>query len=121
MLFRSPLGIVTGGWYAASLEPFLERFESRLLVLLHDDADEDPRGVYNAALRHLDAATDFVPADLERVRFSHQEPDPDAHPEQHLSVADRVEIYRYFAEDVDRLADLIGRDLSCWAPDAPAV
>ena len=37
-----------------------------LVEVLHDDADEDPRGVYNAALRHLDAATDFDDLNWER-------------------------------------------------------
>lgn len=118
---RDPLGIVSGSWYARSLEPFHERFGDRLLVLLHDDADEDPRGVYNAALRHLGADTHFVPSELERVRYSYQQRDPGAHAEQNLSVAERTELYAYFAADIERLATMIGRDLPEWAPDAPAV
>ncbi|MDQ1383649.1 MAG: hypothetical protein QOG65_1028, partial [Actinomycetota bacterium] len=35
------LGIIAGGWYAASLEPFQAAFGERLLVMLHDDADDD--------------------------------------------------------------------------------
>ncbi|MFM7224737.1 MAG: hypothetical protein ACKOBG_09420 [Actinomycetota bacterium] len=118
---RDPLGIVSGSWYARSLEPFRDRFGDRLLVLLHDDADEDPRGVYTAALRHLGAATDFVPSELERVRYSYQQRDPSAHAEQHLSVAERRELGACFTDDIARLEQMLGRDLSCWAPDAPAV
>ena len=70
---RDPLGIIAGGWYAASLEPYRERFGDRLLVVLHDDVDDDPRGVYDDALRHIGATPDFVPPEFERVRFSHQQ------------------------------------------------
>ena len=40
---RDRLGIISGGWYAASLEPYMERFGDRLLVVLHDDVDDDAR------------------------------------------------------------------------------
>ena len=116
---RDFLGIVAGGWYARSLEPFRERFADRLLVLLHDDADEDPRSVYNAALRHVGLAPDFAPPELERVRFSFRP--TGGHPELDLPVAGRRELWEYFADDVARLEAMIGRDLSCWAPDAPAI
>ena len=52
---RDGSGSSAGGWYAASLEPYQERFGDRLLVVLHDDVDDDPRGVYDAALRHIGA------------------------------------------------------------------
>src|SRR6476660_4613014 len=55
---RDHLGIIAGGWYAASLEPYRERFGDQLLVVLHDDVDDDPRGVYDAALVHIGAAPD---------------------------------------------------------------
>lgn len=113
------LGIVAGGWYARSLEPFRARFGDRLLVLLHDDADEDPRGVYNAALRHIGAATDFAPPELERVRFSFRPTAGVA--DQDLAVSERRELGAYFVDDIERLEAMLGRDLSCWDPDAPAV
>ncbi|MFH4338515.1 hypothetical protein WAJ35_24375, partial [Acinetobacter baumannii] len=46
------MGIVAGGWYAASLEPYLARFGDRLLVELHDDVVADPAGVYRRVLAH---------------------------------------------------------------------
>src|SRR4029078_2877435 len=70
---RDHLGIIAGGWYAASLEPYRERFGDHLLILLHADTDDDPRGAYDMALVHVGAAPDFVPAELERVRFSYQQ------------------------------------------------
>jgi hypothetical protein len=114
---RDRLGIIAGGWYAASLAPYFERFGEQLLVLLHDDADDDPRGVYVRSLRHVGASTDYVPNELDRVRFSYQQRGPVSH----LPLDVRCELYGYFADDIARLHDLIGRDLSRWAPDAPAI
>ena len=113
---RDPLGIVSGGWYAASLEPYQELFGDQLLVLLHDDADDDPRGVYDQALRHVGPAADFVPAELERVRFSFQQR---LSAETHgLTLDERRELYEFFADDIRKLEKMTGRDLSLWDADA---
>ena len=113
---RDPLGIVSGGWYAASLEPYQEIFGDQLLVLLHDDADDDPRGVYDQALRHVGPAPDFVPAELERVRFSYQQ--RGSVETQELTLDERRELYEFFADDIRKLEKMTGRDLSLWEPDA---
>ena len=113
---RDQLGIIAGGWYAASLEPYRERFGDRLLILLHDDIDDDPRGAYDSALVHVGASPDFIPAELERVRFSYQEkpsPEPGRQP---LTLEQRREIWQYFADDVTKLEKMLGRDLSLWEP-----
>jgi hypothetical protein len=112
---RDPLGIVSGGWYAASLEPYQELFGDQLLVVLHDDATDDPRGVYDQALRHVGPAADFVPSELERVRFSYQ---PLAAETQGLTLDERRELYEFFADDIRKLEKMMGRDLSLWDPDA---
>ena len=112
-----PLGIVSGGWYAASLEPFYEVFGEQLLVLLHDDVDDDPRGVYDTALQHLGLAPDFLPAELARVRFSFQE-QPSAVPAtRELTLDERRELYDLFTDDIRKLETLTGRDLSRWDPE----
>ena len=114
---RDKLGIIAGGWYAASLEPYRERFGDRLLVVLHDDVDDDPRGVYDTALVHIGAAPDFVPPEFERVRFSHQvrpSTEPGRRP---LTLDERRELWDYFAADVEKLEQMIGRDLSLWDPN----
>jgi hypothetical protein len=112
---RDPLGIVVGGWYAQSLAPFFECFGDRLLVILHDDVDDDPRGVYDAALRHVGASDDFLPPELDRVRFSNQQ--SSAGVDDGLSLDAREELYKYFAADIAQLEQQLGRDLSLWAPD----
>jgi len=85
---------------------------------LHDDADDDPRGVYDAAVRHVGAAADFVPPELERVRFSYQQrPSGNRHLSRKLSLAEREQLYdEFFADDVRKLEEMTGRDLSCWDP-----
>ncbi|MDQ1508714.1 MAG: hypothetical protein QOG50_558 [Actinomycetota bacterium] len=115
---RDRLGIIAGGWYAASLEPYRERFGDQLLIVLHDDVDDDPRGVYDTALVHIGAAPDFVPPEFERVRFSHQlrpSPEPGRRP---LTLDERRELWNYFAADVEKLEKMIGRDLALWDPNA---
>jgi hypothetical protein len=116
---RERLGIIAGSWYAASLEPFQARFGERLLVLLHDDADDDPRGVYDRAVRHVGAEPNFVPPELERVRFSYQQqPSGETHAGRKLTLAGRRELFEtFFADDVRKLEEMIGRDLSCWDPE----
>ena len=66
------LSLITGGWYAASLEPYSRRYGDRLLVVLHDDVVADPRATYARVLSHLGADPSFAPADLDAVRFTNQ-------------------------------------------------
>jgi len=113
---KDRLGIISGGWYADSLEPYFDRFGERLLVVLHDDVDDDARGVYDAALRHVGATTDFVPPEFERVRFSLQQKASSEPGRRPLTLAERRELWQYFAADVARLEQLIDRDLSLWDP-----
>ena len=113
---RDRLGIISGGWYAQSLEPYCERFGARLLVSLHDDIDDDPRGVYDDALRHIGATPDFVPPEFERVRFSHQQRASTEPGRRPLTLDERRELWSYFADDVARLQPMLGRDLSVWDP-----
>lgn len=111
------LGLIAGGWYASSLKPYVERFGDNLLVLVHDDIRTDPLGVYSKALTHIGAASDFVPADLDRVRFSIQQ--GSGSDSGHLSLEDRLELYDFFRDEVHELEQMIGRDLSAWEPRAP--
>jgi hypothetical protein len=111
------MGIITGGWYAASLQPFLDVFGDHLLVLLYDDIRPDPRRVFDCAVRHVGAAPGFLPPSLERVVFSNQRAaELDAGP----SAAERCELFEYFRDDVDRLEAILGRDLSMWRPHVVA-
>jgi hypothetical protein len=109
------LGIVSGGWYAASLRPYRERFGDRLLVLLHDDLGTDAAGIYRTTLRHVGADESFVPPALDRVRFSIRARDGESEAAE-LSPAERAELSSYFRDDVTQLEELLGRDLSMWDP-----
>src|SRR5262249_45990286 len=111
---RDPLGIVAGGWYAASLGPYAFRFGDALLVLLHYDVVKDPVVPYRRALEHIGADTAFVPERLSEVVFSNRRDDT----EYRLSADERAEIWEFFREDVEQLEDLLDIDLSRWQPDA---
>jgi hypothetical protein len=111
------LSLVAGSWYSASLRPYAERFGEALLVLIHDDVSRAPATVYAAALRHVGASDDFVPADIDAVRFSNQPSESDG-PTTPLTDDQRAELWTYFADDVKQLEQLIDRDLSFWAPTA---
>ena len=107
------LGLIAGGWYAASLKPFRSPFGDQLLVLLHDDIRQDPRGVYKTALSHVGATPDFVPAHLEEFVDSNQEGDSSEW-RREVSSADRHELYRYFEDDLRELEQMTGHDFSMW-------
>jgi uncharacterized protein (TIGR03086 family) len=112
------LGLITGGWYAASLQPFIRWFGDQLLVFLHEDVSDDPRWVYRTALEHIGASPDFVPPALEEVVFSNQTR-PSVRRRSSMSDEDRQKLWPYFADDVALLEPLIGRDLSSWNPNLP--
>jgi hypothetical protein len=115
---KDQLGIISGGWYAQSLAPYRERFAERLQVVLHDDVDDDPRGVYDDALRHIGATPDFVPPEFERVRFSHQQHASTEPGRRPLTFDERRELWTFFAADVAALERMLDRDLSIWNPDS---
>jgi hypothetical protein len=109
------LGLVAGGWYAASLAPYQELFGEQLMIFLHDDIREDPRGVYEIALRHVGAGTDFVPPELEELVYSNQQGES-AQWKRAISRGDREAVHRHFRDDLQALEQMLGRDLSIWKP-----
>lgn len=114
------LGVVSGGWYAASLEPYMRLFDHRVEVLLNDDITDDAEAAYLAACRHL-RVRDFVPGGLTERRHT-QGPvvgstlDDGSGKLRRLSDDERRRVFRLFANDVDRLEGLIGRGLTRWRP-----
>jgi hypothetical protein len=109
--------LVTGGWYGASLGPFIEQYGDQVLVLFQDEVQSDPVRPYQRALRHVGANPDFVPDDLSRVVFSNQ--GGRAGRKNALTLEDRIELWEYFRDDVAHLELILGVDLSRWAPDVP--
>jgi hypothetical protein len=72
--------------------------------------------VYDQALSHVGPAADFVPSELERVRFSYQQ--RQSADGRELTLDERRELYEFFADDIRKLEKMTGRDLSLWDPDA---
>lgn len=107
------MGLVSGGWYGASLAPYRERFGDRLRVLLHDDLRSDPAALYDEAVRHVGAADGFMPPSLHEVMRSNQGDDDG---EGSPTADERRELFEYFRPDIERLEGLLGRDLSMWRP-----
>lgn len=106
--------LVAAGHYASLLRPYVDRFGDQLLVLLHDDIAADAEHLYRTAARHIGASTDFVPPELPLVRYSNR--DRVNAGQRELAIDERVAIYDCFRADVERLGELLERDLSRWDP-----
>jgi hypothetical protein len=106
--------LVTGGWYAQSLEGYAEHFGDQLLVLLHDDIAEDAPGLYHRALAHIGAKPAFAPADLTRELFANRSARKSG--QYGLTSEERLAMWPYFQDDVARLEEMFGLDLSHWVP-----
>jgi hypothetical protein len=107
------LAIVAGGWYARSLQPYAERFDDRLLVLLHDDLSIQPERLYEDAVAHVGATAGFRPSGLQRVVYSNRRSSSEL---PTITDEDRLAVWPYFRDDVRALETLIDRDLSRWDP-----
>ena len=110
--------VVAGGLYHAAVAAFVERFGERLLVVITDDVVADAAGTYRRVLEHLGVDPDFEPASVAAV--VHPTPVPEG-PNRGadgrrvpLTPAQRAELGEFFNDDVERLAALLGRDLSGW-------
>jgi uncharacterized protein (TIGR03086 family) len=108
---RDWLCLVTAGWYSAILRPYRWYFGDQLLVMLHDDVNDDPTAAYETAARHIGADTGFVPAGIRDLVFSNRDVETSAH---ELTRWDRRALFEYFRDDVRKLEGMIGRNLSHW-------
>jgi hypothetical protein len=112
---EDPLGIVSGGWYASMLRPYVGAFGDQLLVVLHDDLVADPAAVYDRLLLHIGLDPGHRPPELDRVRFSFEAERFGVRPP---TAEERAEVFGHFAAEVDELEQLLGRDLAAWRPGA---
>lgn len=113
---NDPLGLVSGGLYAKSLEPYFKIFGTKLLVVLHEDVKNNPKKLYDAVLNHLGIKTGYYPKDLVKVRHSNRKDvGSKALESAKLSNSERAELYKkFFASDVAKLEKQTGLDLSSW-------
>lgn len=117
---RDRLSLISGSWYGASLEPFVERFGKRLLTVLYDDVGDQPVGVYRTALEHIGAESTFLPDELDVVRFGGDVPAESSYEDgerrRPLDDAERLQLFAFFEKDLARLENLVGLDLRRWRP-----
>lgn len=109
---EEPLSLISGGWYAASLEPFIRRFGDRLAIFLNETIGTAPREVYATALKHIGVADSVVPDDLGRVLYSNRS---DGSQRSDLDLEVRSFLRPYFEDDVRRLSEIADVDLSVWS------
>jgi hypothetical protein len=110
------LDLIAGGLYHRSLQPYVEIFGDRLLILVVDDIKSDPAKVYAAALDHL-GADPFEASRLDRVLFSNYRSVRTTAPK--LTVAQVRLLYMLFRADVEELEAMTGRYLPEWDPGPP--
>ena len=113
-----PLGIISGGWYGKSLAPFAQRFE-RLSIEFHADIHTAGEALFVRVLEHIGIDDPWIPVDFHEVRFSGVDPVGQKFPDHPiLSISSDEWSERLgdrFAEDAERLQQIIGRDVP-WAP-----
>lgn len=105
-----PLCLVGGGWYAASLEPYVHRFGPRLAVFVTETtATTGAVPLYESALLHVGAKLGFVPEGLGEVVFSSRVDEDDA-----PTAEERSAVAPLFEEEVRLLQEMIDIDLTLW-------
>jgi hypothetical protein len=99
------------GLYHEQLTRYYDAFDlDNIKVYLYHDFRTDPLGVLRDVFRFLGVDEAFVP-DIS-ARHNASSLPPDRTPPLPLDV--RMELHRAFREDILKLQDLLGRDLSCW-------
>lgn len=113
---KDKLGLVSGGWYARSLEPYIKLFGDRLFIEMHENVKDDPRTLYENTLKHLNIDNSFYPQDLQKVRYSNREEvGAKALEAARLTADQKKNLYnKFFAADTTQLEDLAGLDFSLW-------
>lgn len=114
------LGLISGSWYGKSLEPYARRFGQRLLVVLHDDVRKDPVGLYRTVARHLDVTAGWVPESLTQVAHTNRaDVSETVLKGAELTAQNRKDLWKeFFAEDTERLVDMVNVDVRHWDPTA---
>jgi sulfotransferase family protein len=100
------------GFYYSQLGPFLDRFErDQLLIAFHDDLETDAVALLRSVFRFLGVDDGFTP-DVSRREMA----SVDTYgPADHAAMQEvRARLVKGYSDDILRLQDLVGRDLSAW-------
>ncbi|MEE8602942.1 sulfotransferase family protein [Euzebya tangerina] len=110
-------GMVTLGRYGAALDHWRQRF-CDIKVVLHDDLSDDPVALFEDVLGFLEVPSTVPPDQLDfrtndkRLKSKQQRRGWDQMPR--LSQRLARELRALYQDDVERLEELIERDLSTW-------
>ena len=133
--------ILSMGFYYTHLQRWLKHFaRERILVLFYEEhVRKNTREALTLAFEHLDVASDFEPASLDRA-FNERSSDPFMFarfyapmaarwafriapalhrlPYPSLAIHDdeRAALERIYAGENDRLSELLGHPIDCWKP-----
>lgn len=116
-------GMMTLGMYGASLEHW-RQYVSDIKVAFYDDLKADPVALMKDLMAHLGLSMDLTAEDLDfrtntrraqRSRFGFRRL---AYPT--LSVRAATALMEHYDQDMRRLEELVGRDLSHWREGIPA-
>jgi hypothetical protein len=116
-------GMMTLGMYAASLEHW-RQYVTDIKVLFHDDLKDDPVGLMQGLMTHLGLAMDLTAEDLDfrtndkRAKSKKAKLAAGVFPTLSLSAA--TALMEHYDQDMRRLEELVGRDLSHWRAGIPA-
>lgn len=113
---KDRLGLVSGGWYATSLDPYIKLFGPRLMIALHDDVKNDPKSLYERTLKHIGIERDFYPENLEKVRHSNRKDVSNkALAAAKLTKSEKSYLYNeFFRKEIELLEVKTGIDFSLW-------
>ena len=113
--FTKEFGLVRLGRYATNLAHWRQHFDD-IGVFFYDDLRRDPLGFVASIMEHLDVPCDLTAKDLEFRRNDKSAKIKRAGWPEMPVMSDelRAELRVFFADEVEQLESMVGRDLSHW-------
>ena len=95
------------GFYAEQVQRYVEAFPQRVRVYWYEDYQTDPAAMLADVFRFLEVNADFRPDMSKRYLKA-------AKPDVGMEAADRALLVNFYRNDIAKLSQLLGRDLSSW-------
>jgi hypothetical protein len=107
------LDLIEASLYYKHIPWWIDHFGDQLLLLDQDDIRNRPGEVYQQALTHIGARTDFVPRDLETVVFSNRN---SVRATRLTDEQRRILYHELFRVDIEEFEAWLGRTFPGWDP-----